>query len=241
MREINRDVKITDSNISENTKIYSQVIIKNSKIDKGVPLGDDTVIVNSRVAEYCEIDRRNYIHNSIIGRFTYSGWNTYIGFTDIGKFCSLSRNVDIGGCEHNYKAVTTMPVKKIMQMKTGVHPEWKECKKVHIGNDVWIGQGAAILNKGGITIADGAVVAAGAVVCNDIGPYEIWGGVPAKFIKYRFRKEWIMKLLEIEWWNFPLSMIENNIKLFQGNLSEDIIVQLQNLKSRIGEEDLCGW
>lgn len=238
MREIGGDIKITDSNLAKNIKIYSRAIIKNSNIEKGASLGDDTVIVNSRIGEYCEIDRRNYIHNSIIGRFTYSGWNTYIGFTEIGKFCSISRNVDIGGCEHNYKAVTTMPAKKIMQMKTGSRPDWKECEKVHIGNDVWIGQGAAILNKGGITIADGAVVAAGAVVCKDIGPYEIWGGVPAKFIKYRFCKEWIMKLLEIEWWNFSLSMIENNIALFQGNISDDIIIQLQDLKSRINEEDM---
>ena len=63
-----------------------------------------------------------------------------------------------------------------------------------------------------ICIKDGVVIAAGTVVCTDIGPYEIWGGVPAKFIKYRVKKEWIERLLELAWWNWPLNVIERNNK-----------------------------
>lgn len=47
---------------------------------------------------------------------------------------------------------------------------------IHIGHHVWIGTGAIILQ--GVTIGDGAVVAAGAVVTKDIPPYEVWGGYP---------------------------------------------------------------
>lgn len=54
----------------------------------------------------------------------------------------------------------------------------------HVGNDVWIGHNATII--GGLTIGDGAIIAAGAVVTQDIPPCEIWGGIPAKKIKDRF-------------------------------------------------------
>ena len=86
---------------------------------------------------------------------------------------------------------------KLKQMRTGVQPMWSNTDRIQIGNDVWIGQGVTILKKKGICIGDGAVIAAGAVVCTDIGPYEIWGGVPAKFIKYRFEREWIERLYYI--------------------------------------------
>ncbi len=52
---------------------------------------------------------------------------------------------------------------------------------VEIGNKVWIGANAVILK--GITIGDGAVIAAGAVVNKDIPSHEVWGGVPVKFIR----------------------------------------------------------
>jgi acetyltransferase-like isoleucine patch superfamily enzyme len=56
-------------------------------------------------------------------------------------------------------------------------------KPIAIGNDVWIGRGCAILT--GITIGDGAIVAANAVVNRDVEPLTIVGGVPAKKIGKR--------------------------------------------------------
>jgi len=54
---------------------------------------------------------------------------------------------------------------------------------VTLGNDIWIGMRAMILP--GVTIGDGAIVAAGAVVTKDVAPYAIVGGVPAKTIGRR--------------------------------------------------------
>ncbi len=229
MGYISEDAKIEKSNLSNNVKIYSRALVKCSELLDGVSVGDETIIVSSQIGDFCELDRRNYIHHATIEKFTYTGWNTYIGYTDIGKFCSISRNVDIGGAEHNYKCITTMPMEKLKQMRTGVQPMWSNTDRIQIGNDVWIGQGVTILKKKGICIGDGAVIAAGAVVCTDIGPYEIWGGVPAKFIKYRFEREWIERLLEVMWWDFPLDVIENNIVLFQTELSENIMKELEHL------------
>ncbi len=55
---------------------------------------------------------------------------------------------------------------------------------ITIENDVWIGAKVTVI--GGVTIGNGAIVAAGAVVTKDVKPYSIVGGVPAKLIRYRF-------------------------------------------------------
>lgn len=76
-----------------------------------------------------------------------------------------------------------------------------------------------------MTIGDGAVVAAGAVVVKDVPPYAVVGGVPAKVIKYRFPNDIIDKLEEIKWWDIPEEKLKKNIHLFQ---SEDITIEQLN-------------
>jgi acetyltransferase-like isoleucine patch superfamily enzyme len=56
-------------------------------------------------------------------------------------------------------------------------------KKVFIGDNVWFGNRVIIL--GGVTIGEGAIIQAGAVVIKDIPPGGIAGGNPAKIFKYR--------------------------------------------------------
>ena len=81
-----------------------------------------------------------------------------------------------------------------------------------IGNDVWVGMNVIIMR--GVTIGDGAVIAAGSVVTADVEPYSIAGGIPAKHIRYRFSKEIIESLLEIRWWDWPEEKIRKNVHLF---------------------------
>lgn len=77
--------------------------------------------------------------------------------------------------------------------------------QIIIENDVWIGHGAMIMS--GVTIHNGAVVAANSVVTKDVPPYAVVGGNPAKVIKYRFSGETIEKLLKISWWNWTYDEI----------------------------------
>jgi acetyltransferase-like isoleucine patch superfamily enzyme len=62
----------------------------------------------------------------------------------------------------------------------------KKSNKVQIADDVWIG--AAVYLKNGVKIGKGAVIGAGSIVLEDIPPYAIAVGSPAKIIKYRFDK-----------------------------------------------------
>jgi virginiamycin A acetyltransferase len=134
----------------------------------------------------------------------------------IGNFCSIARGTAIQEHNHDAECITTYFIKyRIFNEKYGTDAVSKG--PVTIGNDVWIGTQSTILT--GVTIGNGAIVAANSVVSKDVPPYAIVGGTPAKVLKYRFSDEIIAKLLEIEWWNWDLDKIKRNKDLFYGNLS----------------------
>ena len=77
-----------------------------------------------------------------------------------------------------------------------------------IGNDVWVGYTAMILP--GVSVGDGAIIAAGAVVSRDVPPYAIVGGNPAEVIRMRFDETAIEKLLGLRWWDWDIDKIERH-------------------------------
>jgi acetyltransferase-like isoleucine patch superfamily enzyme len=138
-----------------------------------------------------------------IGKCTIIGTMAAVYDCSVGKFCSIARDCYVGGASHPIEWVTTSPCFHIKNNVTGVcyaenHYEWK--KQTTIGNDVWIG--AKTIVSAGVTIHDGAVIGGGSVVTKDIGPYEIWAGNPARFIRKRFDDETIKKLKKLKWWDY---------------------------------------
>jgi len=81
-----------------------------------------------------------------------------------------------------------------------------------IGNDVWIGTNAIIMDD--ITIGDGAIIGAGTIVTKDVKPYSIVVGNPAKHLRFRFEEDEINFLLEFKWWDKDLTWIEENYTKF---------------------------
>jgi acetyltransferase-like isoleucine patch superfamily enzyme len=125
---------------------------------------------------------------------------------EIGKFVSIADDVVIMlGGEHRTDWVTTYPLNEYFKKWTSIkgHPATKG--NVIIGNDVWIGREALILS--GVTIGDGAVIGAKALVTKDVMPYSIVAGNPAKHIRYRFDADIVAKLTELKWWNWSDSII----------------------------------
>lgn len=166
--------------------------------------------LSSTVRE-CSFGYHNIIYdNSILykislGDYSYVGGNCRVMNATIGKFCSIGPEVWIGGLpSHPLNLKSTFP--GFYQKDSsfyGVEPEYEyhesEFKLVTIGNDVWIGAKAMIMD--GVTIGDGAVIGAGAVVTKDVPPYAVVGGIPAKIIKFRFSEQRIHDMLESQWWN----------------------------------------
>lgn len=161
-----------------------------------------------------------------IGEYTY-GDPVINKWTDkytlnIGRFCSFAEGVHIiVDGNHRMDWVSMYPLSRIIlnDFTNQGHPEGRG--NMVIGNDVWVGTNALIMP--GVIIGDGAVVAGGSVVCRDVLPYEIVGGVPAKHIRFRFTKEQREALLKIAWWRWDVAKIIIQMKLLEsGNIDEFI-------------------
>ena len=110
----------------------------------------------------------------------------------IGQFCSIGSGTKfILGSEHPYKSLTTYPFKVKIR---GDLNEANTKGPIVIEDDVWIGEDCLILS--GITIGQGSIIGARSLVVSNIEPYGIYGGSPAKLIKYRFSHDVIKKLEE---------------------------------------------
>lgn len=212
-------------------KIYDSAKIIDCKLGDNLIVGENSFIQNSSLENHVQINRSNMIINSSIGTYSYTGMNTVIKHTSVGKFCSISWNVSAAGGGHNYKAISPHPFTHLTSFGIVTERADIETKTITIGNDVWIGMNSCILQ--GIKIGDGAVVGAGSVVTKDVPPYAIVVGNPARIFKYRFDSEVIKKLLNLQWWDLPIKVIQKNISSFKGDLD---IQRLDELISAISCE-----
>lgn len=146
-----------------------------------------------------------------LGEGSYVAPGSNLEYTRIGKFCSIGKEVyTIRGQHPSRKWVSTSPsffsedpanLYKLAEYKRFEEYRYvdEDETAVSIGNDVWIGNFVKIME--GVSIGDGAIIAAGAIVTENVVPYSIVGGVPAKIIRYRFSQNQIDFLLKLKWWD----------------------------------------
>ncbi|MGI9119204.1 MAG: CatB-related O-acetyltransferase [Acidimicrobiales bacterium] len=152
------------------------------------------------------------------GRYSYGRPDIFInpGETQrvlIGSFCSIAGDVRIFvGGNHRTDWVSTFPFRIVFDLP-GKYSDGCPASKgdVVIGHDVWIGAGATVLS--GVQVGSGAVIGASSVVANDVPPYAIVVGNPAREIRKRFSEEYIVMLEHIAWWHWPLERIIDNVEL----------------------------
>lgn len=143
--------------------------------------------------------------NSSLGEYSYIQSDSTFLNVHIGRYCSIAPNVTLGDLTHPTNWLSTNPFqydKTSDLVNFQSHDFDSESGSVVIGNDVWIGRYAIILN--GVTVGDGAIIGAGAVVTKDVPPYAIVGGTPAKTIRYRFDEDTIRELLDLKWWDLAV-------------------------------------
>ena len=163
----------------------------------------------------------NTCFRGYIGRASYIGENAKI-HAKIGRFCSIASGVSVVVGKHPTSVwVSTHPAffsgakqagftyvddMKYQDSYCGQYP-------VEIGNDVWIGERAMILQD--VKIGDGAIIAAGAIVTSDVPAYAIVGGVPAKLIRYRFSPDQIDFLEKFKWWDKTDAWLQQYVTYFE--------------------------
>lgn len=193
---------------------------KRATIDNGCGIDTKTTIDS-----HVHILGNSIINNSKIGSYSYVGRNSLVQNTTIGKFCSIANDVFIGLGTHPISRFSTSPLFynryntfKIELIETDL--QVVEYKPIIIGNDVWIGARAILLD--GVTVGHGAIIAANSVVTRDVPPYAIVGGVPARVLKYRFHEASIAKLLELNWWDWPIEKIKDRIETLNQSCHDSI-------------------
>ncbi len=153
----------------------------------------------------------------VTGRHTYISADTNITAPIVvGNFTTIARGVEMHNFPQHASALDldNEVVCNFSMDKLGDFPHAKATEKpITIGNDVWIGTGAVLLD--GVTIGDGAIVGAYAVVKKDVEPYAIVVGNPAKVKGYRFRGDQALALLKIKWWEWSNSEIKERVEDFK--------------------------
>jgi acetyltransferase-like isoleucine patch superfamily enzyme len=146
----------------------------------------------------------------------YSGMNEscFIARATMGAFCAIGARTAINPFNH--------PSDWLSINEFQYHPnsfDWVDeyndfvrlertpdmYEHVTVGNDVWTGHNVNVM--AGVSVGDGAIIAAGSVVTKDVPPYAIVAGVPAAIKRFRFPERTVERLLRLKWWDLELSQL----------------------------------
>lgn len=182
---------------STRPELTNVVFLKNQVASPYLEVGDFTYYDDEGTRPPFEEANVHYLHGPqrlVIGRFTA-----------IGPGASFL----MPGGSHPMIGVSTYPftmfggawTDRTLEVFTSI----EQRGDTSVGNDVWIGREATVLP--GITIGDGAIVGANAVVTKDVQPYEVVAGNPSRTITTRFPPAEIETLLALRWWDWPVEKI----------------------------------
>lgn len=181
--------------------VYLKHVITNPNITVG-----DFTMYNDFVRDPRDFEKNNVLYHYPINRDRLN----------MGKFCSIACGAKFlfTSANHTQRSLSTYPFPIFFEEwdlnEKDITSAWDRKGDIIIGSDVWIGYEAVIMS--GVTIGDGAIIGARAVVTKDIPPYTIVGGVPARQIRRRFSDEIIAALLDLKWWDWPTEKIARKIE-----------------------------
>ena len=183
-----------------------------------------------------------------IGRQSYFGERVikackYDSIERIGHFTSINSTASIH-CDHPFNMVFMSDDiieifndenKALHESRVLADPKnpysANKANKLIIGNDVWVGSYAFINCSKVRSIDDGAIIGAGAIVLEDVPPYAVVVGVPAKIKRYRFSPEMVETLLRVKWWDWSIDEI---------NVNADALFSPEIFYERFGNQQVGG-
>lgn len=144
----------------------------------------------------------------------------------IGKYCALASGVRfiMAGGNHPTAGVSTFPFAifggEWLEGTADLIYDLPSRGDTVVGNDVWFGYQALIMP--GVTIGDGAIVAAGSVVSRDVPPYAIVAGNPARVVRMRFEEADVDRLLRAAWWDWPVALVTAHTRTIMAGTPAEI-------------------
>lgn len=208
-------MSVPENQIYPRTGDKQTVYLKNVISNANISVGDYTMY-NDFVNDPVFFEKNNVIYHYPVNHDKLV----------IGKFCSIACGARFifNSANHSMTSLSTYPFPLFFEEwgldRKDIAASWDNKGDIVVGNDVWIGYEAVIL--AGVTVGDGAIIGARALVTKDVPPYTIVGGVPAKTIRKRFSEETISFLLEIKWWNWPKERIAENITAIQSGCIQQL-------------------
>ena len=165
----------------------------------------------------------------MIGDYSYVNAGTIIASGKIGKYCSIGYLCQIGMPTHPVSRLSTSPKTYGGDNIFGLPNSWDDyAAPPLIGNDVWIGSMAQIMQ--GVTVGDGAIIAAGSIVNKDVTPFQITAGIPSRQIGMRFNENIARQVLDLQWWSLPTASLCQLGSFFsKDNLTASDISELERL------------
>ncbi|MBN9887371.1 DapH/DapD/GlmU-related protein [Salipiger abyssi] len=168
---------------------------------------------------FVEIGRGSRLSHVEMGDYSYCDRYADIANASVGKFANIASFSRIGPTDHPMG----QPSLHHFLYRSGDY--WDDAerdeaffahrlsRRASIGHDTWIGHGAVVRPE--VTIGDGAVVGAGAVVTKDVAPYMIVVGVPAVPLRERFPAAVAERLLALAWWEWDHATLRARLDDFR--------------------------
>ena len=180
---------------------------------------DNVTATDCQFGSYVEIGEGSRLSHVDLGDYSYCDRYADMANATIGKFANIASFTRIGATDH---PLTTASLHHFLYRSEDYWDDvendeaffkHRKSRRAYVGHDTWIGHGAII--KPEVQIADGAVVASGAIVTKDVGPYEIVAGAPATLLRLRQPREIAERIIDLAWWDWSHARLRETLMDFR--------------------------
>jgi phosphonate metabolism protein (transferase hexapeptide repeat family) len=180
---------------------------------------DDVELIDTTLGKYTHLMAHSSFNDVTVGDYSFFGGYNQVCYANIGKFASVASYARINTTNHpTYDRIAQHHFTYRSELFDFGEDDaeffaQRKDKAVFIGHDVWIGHNAVIMP--GVSVGNGAVIGANAVVTHDVEPYSVVVGVPAKKIKMRFSDDLICNIEQSKWWDWDHQTIKERLADFR--------------------------